>query len=266
MNVVEINVLHTRAEAIRRFFELRDGARLLMPDVEALEGSAAVAAHVRDFNLEWHIIPTSTSVPFDEQYRQRMYPTAPATFEVRDAHGCSTRESLVAGHRQHQGRVVAVETTTKPDYSTSDRSFYGTVYGHDRTADPLTPYMDEAGFLHQTRYGHSFLSLARLVQLVDNDWRRRRVLPAGYHVSLCPPVIFNFIGTLFHPEWSATSSLELSFYMDARKDAALFVVGPNGPGDFSYVDRIETRPDWSMFGFRLALVPDVTGEETFHDG
>jgi hypothetical protein len=44
------------------------------------------------------------------------------------------------------------------------------------------------------------------------------------------------------------------------------VVGPNGPSDFSYVDRIETHPDWSMFGFRLALVPDVTGEETVNDG
>ena len=75
----------------------------------------------------------------------------------------------------------------------------------------------------------------------------------------------HFIGTL-SPRVGATSSLELSFYMDARKDAELFVVGPNGPGDFSYVDRIETHPDWSMFGFRLALVPDMTGEETFHDG
>jgi hypothetical protein len=118
MNVVEVNVLHTRADAIRRFFELPDGSELLMPDVEALEWSAAMAAHVRDFNLEWHIIP-------------------------------------------------------------------------------------------------------------------------------------------------ATSSLELGFYMDARKDAELFVVGPNRPGDFSYVDPIETHPDWSPFGFRLALVPDVTGEETF---
>ena len=93
----------------------------------------------------------------------------------------------------------------------------------------------------------------------------RRVLAAGWHVSLHPPVIFNFIGTL-SPRVGATSSLELSFYMDARKDAELFVVGPNGPSDFSYVDRIETHPDWSMFGFRLALVPDMTGEETFHDG
>jgi hypothetical protein len=263
MNVVEVNVLHTRADAIRRFFELPDGAELLMPDVEALEWSAAMAAHLRDFNLEWHIIPASTSVPFDEQYRQRMYPTAPATFEVRDAHGCSTRESLVAGHRQHQGRVVAVETTTKPDYSTSDRSFYGTVYGHDRTADPLTPYMGEAGFRHQTRYGHNFLSLTRLVQLVDNDWRRRRVLPAGYHLSLCPPVIFNLIGTVFHAEWSATSSLELGFYIDAHNNAECFMVGSNGPGDFGYVDRIGTPPDWSTLGFRLALVPDVPVEERF---
>jgi hypothetical protein len=263
MNVVEVNVLHTRADAIRRFFELPAGAELLMPDVEALEWSAAMAAHVRDFNFEWHIIPASSSVPFDEQYRRRMYPTAPATFDVRGPHGCSTREFLVAGHQTHQGRMVAVETTAKPHYSTPDRSFYGTLYGHDRTADPLAPYMGEAGFLYETRYGHNFPSLAQLITLVDTDWRRQGGLPAGYHVSLCPPVMFNFIGTLFHPEWSATSSLELGFYMDARKDAELFVVGPNRPGDFSYVDRIETHPDWSPFGFRLALVPDVTGEETF---
>jgi len=54
--------------------------------------------------------------------------------------------------------------------------------------------------------------------------------------------------------------------LDARKDAELFVIGPNGPSDFSYVDRIETHPDWSTFGFRLALVPDVTGEDTVNDG
>jgi hypothetical protein len=266
MKAVDVNVLRTRADAIRRFFDMTDAARLLMPAVEALDWSAAVAAHFPRFNLEWHIIPASTAVPFDEKYRRRMYPAAPATFDVRDPHGCSTRKLLVAGHQEHQGRMVAVETTTKPNYSAPDRSFYGTPYGHDRTTDPLAPYMVDAGFLHGTRYGHNFLSLTRLIELVDRDWRGRRVLPAGYHVSLCPPVTFNFIGTLFHAEWSATSSLELGFYIDARKNAELFVVGPNGPGDVSYVDRIDTHPDWSTFGFRLALVPDVTGEETFDDG
>ena len=266
MNVVDVNVLHTRAEAIRHCFDIPGSAELLMPHMKALDSSPAMAAHVRDFNLEWHIIPASTAVLFDEPYRWRMYPTAPATFEVRDPRGCSTRDLLVAGHGHHQGRMVAVETTIKPDYSTPDRSFYGTLYGHDPTTDPLAAYIGEAGFLYGSRYGHDFLSLMRLIRLVDDDWRRRRVLPAGYHVSLCPPVVFNFIGTLFHTEWSATSSLELGFYMDARKDAELFVVGPNGPSDFSYVDRIETHPDWSMFGFRLALVPDVTGEETVNDG
>jgi hypothetical protein len=125
--------------------------------------------------------------------------------------------------------------------------------------------MREAGFLYGTRFGHTFLSLMRLMTLVDDDWRRRRVLPAGYHVSLCPPVMFNFIGTLFHAEWSATASVELGFYIDPRKDAELFVAGPNGPGDFSYVDRIHMLPDWSTFGFRLALVPDVTDEGTVND-
>jgi len=123
--------------------------------------------------------------------------------------------------------------------------------------------LDEAGFLHQTRYGHSFLSLTRLIQLVDNDWRRRRVLPAGYHLSLCPPVIFNLIGTVFHAEWGATSSLEVGFYMDAHNNAECFMVGSNGPGDFGYVDRIGTPPDWSTLGFRLALVPDVPVEARF---
>src|SRR5882762_8264508 len=173
MNVVEVNVLHMRADAIRRFFELPDGAELLMPAVEALDWSPAMAAHFRDFNLEWHIIPVSTSVPFDQQYRRRLYRTAPATFDVRDPHGWSNRELLVAGHHAHQGRMVAVETTTKPDYSTADRSFYGTLYGHDRTADPLAPYMGKAGFLYETRYGHNFLSLGQLIALIDSDWRRQ---------------------------------------------------------------------------------------------
>src|ERR1700730_14365591 len=111
---------------------MTDGAKLVMPDVEALDWSAGVATHFQHFNLEWHIIPASTAVPFDEPYRRRMYRTAPATFDVRDPHGRSTRQLLVAGHRAHQGRVVAVETTIKPDYSAPDRSFYGTLYGHDR--------------------------------------------------------------------------------------------------------------------------------------
>src|SRR5258708_16946249 len=108
MNVVEGDVVLTGAYAILRFFGVTDGASLRRPDVEALNWSATIAAHVRDFNLEWHIIPASTAVPFDEQYCRRMYGTAPAGFDVRDPRGCSTRELLVAGHRRHQGRVVAV--------------------------------------------------------------------------------------------------------------------------------------------------------------
>jgi hypothetical protein len=108
MNAVEVNMLHVRAEAIRRFFNLPHCAELVMRDVEALDSSTAMAAHFRDFNFEWHIIPASTAVPFDEQDRRRMDRTAPATFDVHDPHGCSTRELLVAGHRQHQGREETV--------------------------------------------------------------------------------------------------------------------------------------------------------------
>lgn len=46
------------------------------------------------------------------------------------------------------------------------------------------------------------------------------------------------------------------FYMDVHASAQCFVVGPNGPGDVSYVQIIETATDWEMFGFRIALVPD----------
>jgi hypothetical protein len=30
---------------------------------------------------------------------------------------------------------------------------------------------------------------------------------------------------------------------------------PNGPGDFSFIRPIETDSEWSLLGFRTALVP-----------
>jgi len=67
MNAVNVNVLHARAEAIRPFFNLTHCAELLMRNVEARNWSTAMAAHFRDFNFEWHIIPPLTAVPFEEQ-------------------------------------------------------------------------------------------------------------------------------------------------------------------------------------------------------
>jgi len=63
-----------------------------------------------------HMLKTSSSSGISFRHRP-LFPstnstvgecTAPATFDLRDPHGCSTRELLVAGHRQHQGREETV--------------------------------------------------------------------------------------------------------------------------------------------------------------
>ena len=74
-------------------------------------------------------------------------------------------------------------------------------------------------------------------------------------MTLCPPVVFNLIGTVFHPEWSETESLEVGYYAEDQS-AQCYVVGADGPMDFSYVEPLETATDWKMLGFRIALVPD----------
>ena len=53
MNVVELNVLHVRAGAIRRLFNLPHCAELLMRDVEALDSSTAMAATFSRLQFEW---------------------------------------------------------------------------------------------------------------------------------------------------------------------------------------------------------------------
>ena len=81
-------------------------------------------------------------------------------------------------------------------------------------------------------------------------------MPDGYRLTICPPVIFNLIGTIFHPEWSRTESLELGFYRDENTNAKCYAVGSNAPEDFSYIHEIETESDWALLGFRTALVPE----------
>jgi hypothetical protein len=90
--------------------------------------------------------------------------------------------------------------------------------------------------------------------LLTDDWQMRGLLPSGYRVTICPPVVFNLIGSVFHPEWSQTPSLEVGWYWE-HGSAQCYVVGANGPGDFSYVEPVETAVDWKMFGFRIALAP-----------
>lgn len=151
--------------------------------------------------------------------------------------------------------MVAVETTMKPTYLHGRAQYYGSAYGYDATADPLAAQLGQAG-LGGTRYGHNYLGLHALADLIHDQWRARDLVPLGYRVTLCPPVVFNLIGTVFHLEWSETESLEVGFYPGVHDSTQCFAMGPNGPGDLSYVRIIETATDWKLFGFRLALVPD----------
>jgi len=245
--------LRIREARLREYFGLPNDADLQDPSSTLPQMTPALAAHFSRFNLEWHVIPSAQTVPFDDRYCSRLYARAPATFTAPSPHHPSVRDLLAAGHRRHQGHTVAVETTMKPAYLPGRAQSYGSAYGYDATADPLAAYLDQAG-LGGTRYGHNYLALHALTNLIDDRWRAQGLLPSGYRVTICPPVVFNLIGTAFHPEWSETESLEVGFYMGVHASAQCFAVGPNGPGDVSYVQIIETAADWKMFGFRIALV------------
>lgn len=244
-----------REVRLREFFELGQDVDLLRPEAIVPEVSPEIAAHLEHFNLEWHIIPSEAAVPFDDAYVSRLYPQQPRDFEHPHLHGPSYRQALVRGHRQLQGHIVAVERTLKPRYLPFNQQYYGTVYGFDTTADPFAVYMGRAGFTSGTRYAHNYASLSELGTLVNNDWRSRGLVPAGYRVTLCPPAVFNLVGTIFHPEWSATETLELGFYRDEHENATCYAVGSSAPGDYSYIRAIEVSSDWTLLGFRVALLP-----------
>lgn len=245
-----------RAERLRDFFGLEAGAELLATEARGFALSPEVAAGLRHFNIEWHVVPTADALPLDDAYASRLYPTAGRDFTRAREHGGSYREQLFRGHERHQGRVVGVETTRKPCYLPGNRQFYGTPYGHDASADPFAPYLGRAGMMNGTRFAHNYLSLREFVRVVNDDWRTRSLLPRGYRATICPPAVFNLVGTVFHPEWSETETLELGFYSDAQGNATCYAVGPNMPGDFSFVRVIEGEEEWALAGFRVALVPE----------
>lgn len=251
-----LNELHENETTLRRFFNLAPETSLLRPDALQPDVPPAIAAHLASFNMEWHIIPSVDAVPFDDNYVERFYPSRSRDFVRPDYHGEILLEALRISHRRHQGLILGIESTPKPRYHPNNRQFYGTLYGHDATADPFALYLGKAGFTSRTRYAHSYIPLREFVNLVTNDWRSRGLLPNGYRLTVCPPAVFNLIGTIFHPEWSETESLELGFYRDEKGNAHCFAVGPNAPGDYSYLQRIETDSDWTYLGFRLALVPE----------
>ncbi|HYP00696.1 MAG TPA: hypothetical protein VER76_10940 [Pyrinomonadaceae bacterium] len=247
----------TRTARLREFFDLGANRELIGADAAKFEPlPTEMAEGLAHFQIEWHVIPSAEAVALDDAYLARLYPSVARDFTKMREHGHSYRDQLLNGHKKHQGRIVGVETTRKPRYLPGNRQFYGTAYGHDPTADPLAPYMGRAGMMNGTRYAHNYLSLRTFITVVNEDWRARNILPAGYRVTVCPPAVFNLVGTIFHPEWSETETLELGFYRDAQGNATCFAVGSHAPGDFSHISEIEGEGDWSLAGFRLALVPD----------
>lgn len=245
--------MQERETKLREFFELETNVDLLAPGVDFPEIPPRMAEHLANFNLEWHVIPSAQAVPFDAAYIDQLYPQRSRDFDQPHLNGPSYRAMLAQGHSPHQGRIIAVETTPKPIYLPGNQQYYGTQYGFDASADPLAPYMN---FSNGTRYGHNYDSVKQLGNAINNHWRAAGLIPPGYRLTMCPPAVFNLIGTIFHPEWSATETLELGFYRDERDNASCFVVGCNGPGDFSHLRAIEIASDWTLLGFRAALLPE----------
>ena len=245
-----------RAKKLRAFFELGEDAELIADDTAKIDLQPEMAEGLSHFNIEWHLIPSAEVVPLDDTYLGRLYPLAPRDFAKAHENGPSYRDRLIEGHRRLQGRIVGVETTRKPRYLPGNRQFYGSTYGHDASADPFAPYMGRAGMMNGTRYAHNYLSLRTFLRVVNEDWRARALLPEGFRVTVCPPGVFNLVGTVFHPEWSETESLELGFYRDEQGNATCYAVGSKEPADFSYFNEVEGEGEWSLMGFRLALVSD----------
>ncbi len=248
--------MEERASRLREFFSLASDTKLVAHDIVDPELKREVAEQLSFFNIEWHIIPSAEAVAMDETYLRRFYPMAQRGFTEPREHGLSYHDALIKGHAKHQGQIIGVETTRKPRYLPGNRQFYGTPYGFDATFDPFNFYIGRAGMTNATRYNHNYLSLREFIRVVGEDWRERGLMPRGYRLTICPPAVFNLIGTIFHTEWSETESLELGFYRDEAGNATCYAVGSNAPNDFSYINEVELETDWTLLGFRVALVPE----------
>ena len=249
--------IEERAAKYRDFFGFGIDAPIVPAHAAGFELSSAAIENLRQFNIEWHFVPAEDVVPFNDDYLAGFYPTAHRLKHRASTHERSVGFHLTNGHRRQQGYVVGIETTQKPIYLPRNRQFYGTAFGHDSAADPLARYFGLAGITTGTRFEQNYPTLRRFFNLLNEDWQSKNLLHAGYRVTVCPPAIFNLVGTVFHPEWSETPSLELGFYRDERGNANCFAIGANAPGDFSYIDVVEGE-EWSLTGFRLALLPEQT--------
>lgn len=247
-----------RATKLRDFFELEPETELISPaTIESFQITDLVSRHLENFNIEWHIIPSAEVVPIDtDDYKKRLYPSYRTEMSRQEYQQTGSYKAVTEGHKRHQGRIIGIETTQKPIYLPDNKQFYGTHYGFDSKSDPFKDYLGMASLTSGTRFSHTYASLRAFVNFITEDWRERGLMPAGYRLTICPPVIFNLIGNVFHPEWSATPSLELGFYRDEHGNAKCYAVGSNAPDDFSYISEIETSADWTLLGFRTALVPE----------
>jgi hypothetical protein len=234
--------IEERQKRLRDFFELRADKELIAREAGEFELQTEMIEGLGHFNIEWHVIPSANALPVDDSYFSRLYPLAPRDFKKAREHSASY--------------LIGVETTMKPRYLPENKQFYGTPYGHDPSADPFAAYLGRAGLVNGTRYDHNYLSLREFIRVVNADWRARSILPPGYRVTVCPPAVFNLVGTIFHTEWSETETLEMGFYRDNQGNATCYAVGANAPGDYSYINEVEGEGEWSLMGFRVALVPD----------
>ncbi|CAN5424956.1 hypothetical protein BH10ACI1_BH10ACI1_06390 [soil metagenome] len=246
-----------RETKLRKYFDLDSETEIVSPEaVESFNGSEKIARHFAHFNIEWYIIPSEESVSvLNESYGKRLYSQIKRVVNPHEYKKTSSYRAILSGHGRHQGKIVGIETTMKPRYLPGNNQQYSTPYGYE-PGDPFAPYFGRAGFASGSRYGHNYRDLRKFVNYVNEDWKSRGLMPEGFHLTICPPVIFNLIGTIFHPEWSATESLELGFYRDENDNANCYLVGSNAPNDFSYIEEIDTASDWTYLGFRMAIVPD----------
>jgi hypothetical protein len=241
---------------VREHFGLAKNTDLTGGGRRAPELNREVETHLERFNMEWHIVPAGDVVPFDVSYVDCFYPTAPGCGGAAGRSLSPLFEKIRKGHARQQGQFICVESTQKPKYLPENRQFYGTRYGFETTRDPFARYLGRASFVNGTRYAHNYPSLREFVKVVSDDWTAKGLLPMGYKLRICPPAVFNLVGTIFHPEWSETESLELGFYRDEVGNATCYSVGCNGPSDFSFLHHIEGDSDWTLLGFRMALIPE----------
>jgi hypothetical protein len=250
--------LEARAGVIRETFGVPAGEDLVSGPLQGLDVGDDVIRRLGAFNIEWHIIPSTALVPFDDAYLARMYARGRAT-STRPLPGAQRPPDADGVTSAGPGDDRRRRNDAKPTTSRRLPAVLRRRCGLDPTCDPLRGYIENAGLKSgprfiNSRFSHTPGSLRTLGAAISADWTERGLIPAGYQLFVCPPTVFNLVGVLFHREWSDTPTLELSAYTDERGNGFGLAVGSNEPGDFSHARRLETDPDLRLLGFRMALV------------